>query len=125
MVERYGFCGGGAVAGMSGAICVLYLSSDRNSSQAKQIVFGLADEFRKRLIARGGLTEPQRYGKSWTVTHDTHMWRETADDFLSDSKVSILYHSRVVGVLKDGDAVYEIVVDTKSGMTRHRSQTGY
>lgn len=118
MVERYGFCGGGAVAGMSGTICGLYMSSNCNSGRAEQVVFGFADEFRKRLIARGGLTEPQRYGKTWTVTHDPHMWRETADDFLSDSKVSILYHSRAVGVLKDGDTVRGVIVDTKSGWAR-------
>ena len=118
MVERYGFCGGGAVAGMSGTICGLYLSSDHKLNRAEQVVFGFADEFKRRLIDRGGLTDPQRYGKTWTVTHDPHMWRETADDFLSDSRVNIMYHSRVVGVLKDGDAVRGVIVDTKSGLTR-------
>ena len=118
MIERYGFCGGGAVAGMSGTICGLYLSSDRNANRAEQVVFGFADEFRKRLIARGGLTEPQRYGKTWTVTHDPHMWRENADDFLSDTGVNILYHSRVVVVLRDGDTVRGVIVDTKSGLAK-------
>ena len=118
VIERYGFCGGGAVAGMSGTICGLYLSSDRNANRAEQVVFGFADEFRKSLIARGGLTDPQRYGKTWTVTHDPHMWRETADDFLTDAGVSILFHSRVVGVLKDGHVVRGVVVDTKSGLAR-------
>lgn len=116
LIERYGFCGGGAVAGMSGTICGLYLSSDRNSNRAEQVVFGFADEFRRRLIARGGLTEPQRYGKTWTVTHDPHMWRENADDFLADAGVNILFHSRIVGVLRDGDAVRGVIVDTKSGL---------
>src|SRR4051794_23149836 len=29
LLERYGFCGGAAVAGMSGTICGMYLASDR------------------------------------------------------------------------------------------------
>ena len=28
LVERYGFCGGGAVAGLSGTVCGLYLASE-------------------------------------------------------------------------------------------------
>ncbi len=118
LIERYGFCGGGAVAGMSGTICGLYLSSDRKANRPEQVVFGFADEFRRRLIERGGLSEPQRYGKTWTVTHDPLMWRENADDLLIGSGVHILFHSRVVGVLRDGEAVRGLIVDTKSGFTR-------
>ncbi len=118
LIERYGFCGGGAVAGMSGTICGLYMSSDRPSNRPEQVVFGFADEFRRRLVARGGLTEPQRYGKTWTVTHDPLMWRETADDLLIEAGVEVLFHSRVVGVLRDGDSVRGLVIDTKSGMAR-------
>ncbi len=29
LVERYGFCGGAAVAGLSGTICGMYLATDR------------------------------------------------------------------------------------------------
>jgi glycine/D-amino acid oxidase-like deaminating enzyme len=118
VIERYGFCGGGAVAGMSGTICGLYLSSDRNANRPEQVVFGFAEEFRNRLHSRGGLTEPQRYGKTWTVTHDPLMWREAADDLLTDAGAKILFHSRVVGVLRDGEAVRGVIVDTKSGMAR-------
>lgn len=118
LIERYGFCGGGAVAGMSGTICGLYMSSDRNANRPEQVVFGFADEFRSRLFQRGGLTDPQRYGKTWTVTHDPLMWRENADDFLAEAGVEILFHTRVVGVLRDGDAVRGVIVDTKSGLAR-------
>lgn len=30
LIERYGFCGGAAVAGMSGTICGMYLSTERD-----------------------------------------------------------------------------------------------
>lgn len=118
LIERYGFCGGGAVAGMSGTICGLYLSSDRPMNHAEQVVFGFADEFRRRLFARGGLTEPYRYGKTWTATHDPLMWRENADALLTEAGVEILFHSRVVGALRDGERVRGVIIDTKSGLTR-------
>ena len=118
LVERYGFCGGGAVAGMSGTICGLYMSSDRKANRPEQVVFGFADEFRQRLLARGGLTEPVRYGKTWTVTHDPLMWRENADDFLAESGVQVLFHSRVIGTLCEGEHVRGLIIDTKAGMAR-------
>ena len=34
LIERYGFCGGNAVAGLSGTICGLYMSSGPPGKQA-------------------------------------------------------------------------------------------
>src|ERR1700734_837128 len=39
LVERYGFCGGGAVAGLSGTICGLYEASEGNAPP-RQLVHG-------------------------------------------------------------------------------------
>lgn len=116
LIEKYGFCGGGAVAGLSGTICGMYLASDTHADKPEQVVFGFTDRFRSRLYNRGGLTEPQRYGKTWTVTHDPLMWRETADSFLTDAKVNILFHCQVVGVLRRDNLITGLVVNSKSGM---------
>ena len=70
LIERYGFCGGAAVAGMSGTICGLYTASETRNAP-EQVVFGFSDRFAKALRARGGLTEPQIYGKTYTVVHPT------------------------------------------------------
>lgn len=53
LVEKYGFCGGAAVAGMSGTICGLYLAHDRPGTPT-QLVFGFAERFRA-LVHRGPL----------------------------------------------------------------------
>ena len=65
LVERYGFCGGNAVAGLSGTVCGLYLSSARAKNRPEQVVFGFADFFKRAMEAAGGLTPPQRYGRTW------------------------------------------------------------
>lgn len=122
LIERYGFCGGGAVAGLSGTICGLFLSNEKKVNRAEQVVFGFADEFQKNLYDRGGLTSPQRYGKTWTVTHDPLKWRETADYFLTSAGVQILFHCRVVGVTRDSDIVTGVIVDTKSGLGKINAQ---
>lgn len=115
LVERYGFCGGNAVAGLSGTICGLYLSSERTSNRPEQAVFGFAERFREVMAETNGITEPQRYGRTWTHCHDPHRWREAADGFLGDAKVKILYHALVLGVVMDGETVKGALVDSKAG----------
>lgn len=101
VIERYGFAGGGAVAGLSGTVCGLYLASER-STRPEQIVFGFADEFCHRLEARGGLAAPVRYGKTWTRVHEPLAWRETADDLLVEAGVQVIYHAVATGALVEG-----------------------
>lgn len=115
LIERYGFCGGNAVAGLSGTICGLYLSSERNSNRPEQAVFGFAERFREAMDARGGITQAQRYGRTWTHCHDPLVWRETADAFLGGAKVNLLYHCIVCGVVMEEDAVRGVIVESKAG----------
>lgn len=114
LVERYGFCGGAAVAGMSGTICGMYMASD-TVRRAEQVVFGFTERFRAELWRRGGLTEPQTYGKTWTVTHDPLVWREAADHFLTRAGVKILLHTIVTGVLLEDAGYRGVVLESSAG----------
>lgn len=122
LVERYGFCGGGAVAGLSGTVCGLYAATDRASAAPEQVVFGFADEFVRLLESRGGLTPPVRYGKTWTRVHDPLLWREAADHLLREAGVQVLFHSTVTGVLLDGDRVAGLSAFTKQGTLTVKSR---
>jgi glycine/D-amino acid oxidase-like deaminating enzyme len=115
LIERYGFCGGNAVAGLSGTICGMYLSSEKNVNRPEQVVFGFTETFRAAMAARGGITEPQRYGRTWTVTHDPLVWREVGDGLLADAGVRVLFHSLVTGVVMADDTVLGVAVDSKAG----------
>ncbi len=114
LIEKYGFCGGAAVAGLSGTVCGLYLASDRGQ-RPEQVVFGFTERFRSQLAARGGLTEPQKYGKTWTSAHDPLVWRETADALLEQAGVRVLLHTSVTGVLMDGEVHRGVVVASNAG----------
>lgn len=117
LIERYGFCGGGAVAGLSGTVCGLYLATDRVSAAPEQIVFGFAEEFCSLLEDRQGLAPPVRYGKTWTRVHEPLAWRETADSMLAQAGVTVIYHAIATAVLVDGGARVEgAQVWTKQGL---------
>jgi hypothetical protein len=119
LVERYGFCGGGAVAGMSGTICGMFLASDSADTRPEQLVHGFAAEFAQRMTAAGGLTPPIRYGKSFSLVHDPLSWRNVADAMLAQAGVRVLLHTLVTDVLLDGgERVAGVQAFTKQGKFR-------
>lgn len=116
LLERYGFCGGAAVAGLSGTVCGLYAASDNPRATPEQVVRGgFVDDFLRTMEVRNGLTGPVRYGKTFTRVHDPLVWRETADALLQDAGVTVLFHSTVVDALTEGERIGGVVVWTKQG----------
>ncbi|WP_232839844.1 FAD-dependent oxidoreductase [Nocardia aurea] len=115
LVEKYGFAGGAAVAGMSGTVCGMYLATDTGSGP-EQVVWGFTERFRHGLAERRGLTPPQRYGKTWTSAHDPLVWRETADALLAAAGVRVLFHTSVVGVVMEGERYLGAVLSSNAGV---------
>lgn len=103
LVERYGFCGGAAVAGLSGTVCGLYEASDDPAAPPRKVASGFVDEFLSLLESRGGVTPPVRYGKTFTRVHDPLVWREAADFVLEEAGVTLFLHSLVIDALADED----------------------
>lgn len=115
LVERYGFCGGGAVAGLSGTVCGLYAATNDRAAPPEQVVFGFADEFCRRLEDLGGLSAPMPYGKTFTRVHDPLIWRETADSFLREAGIEVIYHAVAIGAHCEGERVEGLEIWTKEG----------
>ena len=123
LIEKYGFCGGGAVAGLSGTICGMYEASDKLQNKPKQAVFGFTDEFAKMLEQKGGLTEPIAYGKTFTRVHDPLVWKETADVFLQNKNIITIYHAVVIKTLIEGnDKIEGVQVWSKQGTFNIKSK---
>jgi len=113
LLEKYGFCGGATVAGLSGTICGLYAGG----GPARQIVFGFAGEFAGRLRARGGLGEPVRFGRTWLAPHDPFCWKETADELLAAAGVVVRYHTVFLKAYADASgAVRTLLVRGPEGI---------
>ena len=119
LVEKNGFCGGAAVAGLSGTICGLYQAQDDiENKEAVQLVFGFAGEFKTRLADKGGLTPPQIYGNTHVATFEPFVWREVADDLLEEAGVRCLYHTLVTAVSFEGDTFASVTLSSSAGETR-------
>lgn len=117
LVEKYGFCGGAAVAGLSGTICGMFHGTEDPQAEPVQLVRGFTQEFRAELERLHGITPPQRYGNTWTATFDPYKWREAADNLLDEAGVTRLYHSMVTSVITDGEQV--------KGVNIHHSGNDY
>lgn len=118
LIEKYGFCGGSAVAGMSATVCGIYETFENNSgiNPPKQIVFGFTERFLKTLEKNNGLTPIQIYGNTYVKAHEARVWKESADELLEKANVKILYHTSVIGVLKDKEIVIGVIVNSGLGL---------
>lgn len=117
LAERYGFCGGGAVAGLSGTVCGMYEASGDASAPPVQAVFGFLDRFVAAMDERSGLGPVLRYGKTFTRVHDPLVWREVADKLMLDAGVRVIFHATAVRALTDGgERVEGAVLWTKQGL---------
>lgn len=123
LLERYGFCGGGAVAGLSGTVCGLYEATDRPGATPQAVVHGFAGRFVSALQERGGLGPAVKYGKTWTHVHDPAVWREAADAFVLGSGVEVIFHSIAIAALVEGGEKIEgVMAYTKEGPLEIRAR---
>jgi flavin-dependent dehydrogenase len=122
LLEKYGFCGGAAVAGLSGTVCGLYAATEGAAKPPEQVVFGFADRFIEVMKSKSGITEPQRYGNTYTLTHDPLVWREAGDYFLDEAGVRVLFHTTVIDTLLEGDQVRGVLAWTKQGRAEIRAK---
>lgn len=123
LVERLGFLGGASVAGYSGTFCGMFYGCDNPlEEEPRQAVFGWTNKFYEALKEKNGVTEPQPYGKTFLVPHNPQIFKEVAEDMILSAGGKILYHSTIVGVIKDFDEFKGVVIDTKSGLAQIRSK---
>jgi len=112
LIEKYGFCGGATVAGMSGTICGLFSSGER----PQRIVFGFAGEFHDRLARAGAAGCPVRFGRTMLVPHDSFGWKTLADCYLRNQGVEVLYHTNFVSAYGADQKVAAVLVRGMEGL---------
>jgi len=123
VLEKYGFSGGGAVAGLSGTICGLFEAKESPDAPPRRLVHGFVDDFIARMQARNGLSEPRRYGNTYTLVHDPLVWRGVADDMLEEAGAQVIYHTVVTEVLLEGgERIAGVMAYSKQGRLRIDAQ---
>ena len=111
LIEKNGYCGG--MGTINGAFCGYYTSA--KSGPLTQLVHSFAGEFYDAMKARGGVAEPYPFGDTYIVTNDHLVWRETADAFLAEAGVQVLFHTVVTDVIVEENALAGVVIQNKGG----------
>jgi hypothetical protein len=121
LVERYGFLGGIATAGMVGTVCGLYLT--RPDGPPERLNDGLPAEIAERVIRLPGSEPPQRRGRTFVVPYVPHELAALADDLTTaEPTLDVLLHGYVVGIGTSGGRVDAVRFATWEG--QHEVEAG-
>ena len=121
LLERYGFLGGNATAGLVGRFWGLY-------HRDQQIVFGLPQEFLNKLKEAGGLAEPNDFMPvegdkgidlvTRVIAHDSETLKCVADQFVLESGTEIIFHAQMTHVIMDKNVVKAVEIETPEGKAK-------
>lgn len=97
LVERYGFLGGMATAGMVSTICGLYRTS--SAGPAEPLNPGFAETFAQRLTAMPGCGAPVRRGRTHVLPYTPFAFACLADEVAAEAPgLDVYLHAYLVGL---------------------------
>jgi FAD-dependent oxidoreductase family protein len=97
LVERYGFLGGMATAGMVSTICGLYRTAV--AGPAEPLNEGFAQAFARRLMDASGSGQPMRRGRTYVLPYAPFAFACLADEFASSTpQLDVYLHAYLVGI---------------------------
>ncbi|HOA84980.1 MAG TPA: FAD-dependent oxidoreductase [Bacillota bacterium] len=124
LIEKNGFCGGMATAGLVAPFMTCY-----DSGGELMLIRGLFEEIVDRLVERGGAIHPSLVETSSAFTsyitdghiHVTPFKAETlklvADELLAEAGVKVLYHTSFLDVETEGDIITRAIIHKKDGLS--------
>ncbi|WP_417013014.1 FAD-dependent oxidoreductase [Alistipes sp.] len=105
LVERYGFLGGMATAGLVAPISVF-------NYNGRRIIDGIPWEFVERLAEIGGAEEEKPLGN---ITFSPEKYKIIAQRMLLEAGVTLYFHSYLTGCRTEQGRITHIVVENKNG----------
>jgi hypothetical protein len=117
LVERYGFLGGLATAGLVAPIL------GHTSSQAHTpIVAGLLKEMTERMHALDGALTWEQACQEWGIRFDAEALKRVSDQMVHEAGVELMLHTIGAGALVNDDQIETLIVESKSGRQALRGQ---
>jgi flavin-dependent dehydrogenase len=117
LVERYGFLGGLATAGLVAPIL------GHTSSQAHTpIVAGLLREMTERMHALDGALTWKQACQEWGIRFDAEAFKRVADQMVDEAGVELMLHAIGAGTLVEDGRIQALIVESKSGRQAVRGQ---
>ena len=110
LIERYGFLGGLATAGLVAPI-LAHTASEAHTP----IVEGILREVTERMHALGCAPSWEEAVQEWGIRFDAEALKIVLDEMCQEAGVILLLHTMIVGVAKDGDSIDAVIVENKSG----------
>ena len=117
LIERYGFLGGLATAGL-----VAPILGHHAHNSARPIVEGILKEMTDRMHALGGAMSWQEALRKWGIGFDAETFKRVADQMLQEAGVQVLLHTLVTDAIMEGDKIAAIIIENKSGRQAVRAK---
>lgn len=123
LVEKYGFCGGMATAGLVAPFMKVHTIDGKY-----QIIKGIFDEMIRRMEKQGGAIHPSRItmgtplvgflgaGHNFDTPFDPEVMKRVVDEMLEESGVRVFYHAQFLDVIKEDNRITHVLIADKSGI---------
>ncbi len=111
LVERYGFLGGMATAGMVSSICGLYRTA--SSGPPELLNEGFAETVARRLVAMPGCAAPVRRGRTYILPYTPFAFACLVDELTtSAAHLDVYLHAYVIGIETSADRIEAVRLAT-------------
>ena len=110
LIERYGFLGGLATAGLVSPI--LGHTASRSS---RPVVEGLLKEMTERMHALGGAPTWEEACEDWGIRFDAETFKRVADVMAAEAGVELFLHALVADTVVEDRRIAALIIESKSG----------
>ncbi|MEM3404538.1 MAG: FAD-dependent oxidoreductase [Nitrososphaeria archaeon] len=123
LVERYGFLGGMATAGLVGPFMTSYSLDGK-----EQIIKGIFEELVTRMEKQNGAIHPSKvssgtpysaflvYAHNHVTPFESEVLKVVAFEMMEEAGVKLMLHTYFVDVITEGSEVKKVIVVNKSGL---------